>query len=55
MPIQPAWEKRELRDGEQVCFREEEKELVGAQVKLASEKTAHLVQQRERNGQPRRP
>lgn len=47
-----AQEKRGTRAGEQVCFREELKSLVGAQDKLAREKTAHLEQQRQRNGQP---
>jgi len=51
MPVLPVWEKKELRAGEQVFFREEEKELVGAQDKLSSEETAYLVQHRGTDSQ----
>lgn len=48
-------EKRELRAGEEVCFMEEEKKVVGAQDKMENEKTVHLVRKRKRNGEPRSP
>jgi len=42
----------ENRAGEQFCFREEKDVFVRAEVMLAWEKIACLVQQREKNKQP---